>query len=128
MIFAVIPILLPPLLMIIPDATWVAVITLLILQTSFILPPFGYAVMMIGHRLNNRVGTRALATALMPYVVVQLVVLTLVIGAPALLWRSPGLADASAATGANLSDAQVRELLDEQLRLQQEDAAPVAPR
>jgi TRAP-type mannitol/chloroaromatic compound transport system permease large subunit len=128
MIFAVIPILLPPLLMIIPDATWVAVITLLILQTSFILPPFGYAVMMIGHRLNNTVGTRALATALMPYVLVQLVVLTLVIAAPALLWRSPELTDASAATGANLSDEQVRELLDEQWRLQQEDAAPVERR
>ena len=36
MIFVVIPIALPPLLTRVPDATWVAVLTLLILQTSFL--------------------------------------------------------------------------------------------
>ena len=40
MIFVVIPIVMPPLLTQIGDATWVAVLTLLILQASFLTPPF----------------------------------------------------------------------------------------
>jgi len=107
MIFVVIPILLPPLLMRIPDATWVAVITLMILQTSFILPPFGYAVLMIGNRLTRPVGTRALALALAPFVVAQIVVLTLVIGVPSLLWRTSEPVASSETTP--LTDDEIRE-------------------
>ena len=39
MIFVVIPMALPPLLTIVHNATWVAVLTLLILQASFLTPP-----------------------------------------------------------------------------------------
>jgi TRAP-type mannitol/chloroaromatic compound transport system permease large subunit len=41
MTFVVVPLLMPPLLTRVPDATWVAVLTLLILQASFLVPPFG---------------------------------------------------------------------------------------
>jgi TRAP-type mannitol/chloroaromatic compound transport system permease large subunit len=104
MIFVVIPILLPPLLIRIPDATWVAVITLLILQTSFILPPFGYAVLMIGNRLLRPVGTRALAAALAPFVAIQIAVLVLVVAFPSVLWRVP-----DPVASAALSDDEIRE-------------------
>ncbi|MCX7175623.1 MAG: TRAP transporter large permease subunit [Proteobacteria bacterium] len=85
MIFVVIPVLIPPLLMRVPDATWVAVLTLLILQTSFLLPPFGYAVLMVRHA--RPLQSRELTRALMPYVAAQLLVLCLVIAIPRLVYH-----------------------------------------
>ena len=46
-IFVIVPIVVPPLLIRVADARWVAVLLLLTLQTSFLLPPFGYALMMV---------------------------------------------------------------------------------
>ena len=124
MIFVVIPILLPPLLVSIPDATWVAVITLLILQTSFILPPFGYAVLMIGNRLARPVGNRAMALALAPYVVLQIAVLGLVVAAPSLLWRVPDPPAAVGTSAGGLSEDQIREQFEKVMREQSADSAP----
>jgi TRAP-type mannitol/chloroaromatic compound transport system permease large subunit len=96
MIFVVIPILMPPLLTRIPDATWVAVLTLLVLQTSFLVPPIGYAVLMVRHRLDRPVRTLRLVRALSPYLVVQLLVLALVVAFPAIVWRGPAEAETRA--------------------------------
>jgi hypothetical protein len=46
-IFIIVPILMPPLLVRMADARWVSVLLLLTLQSSFLLPPFGYALMML---------------------------------------------------------------------------------
>ena len=46
-IFVIIPIVIPPLLVRVADARWVSVLVLLTLQSSFLLPPFGYALMMV---------------------------------------------------------------------------------
>ena len=46
-IFVIMPIVIPPLLVRVADARWVAVLVLLTLQSSFLLPPFGYALMMV---------------------------------------------------------------------------------
>jgi TRAP-type mannitol/chloroaromatic compound transport system permease large subunit len=116
MIFVVIPILLPPLLIRVPDATWVAVITLLVLQVSFILPPFGYAVLMIGNRLTRPVGTREMAVALAPFVVVQITVLALVVTLPSLIWRGP---DASVTVSAETNPLTEEEIRREFEKLQQ---------
>ena len=59
--FAIIPVVMPPLLMLVPDAIWVAVLTLLALQVRFLLPPFGYAVVMAASRMGR--GVRACAGA-----------------------------------------------------------------
>jgi tripartite ATP-independent transporter DctM subunit len=115
MIFVVIPILLPPLLIRIPDATWVAVITLLILQTSFILPPFGYAVLMIGNRLVRPVSMRALAVSLAPFVAALIAVLV-VVTVPSLLWRTAEPTTAASPTGKAMSDDEISELLNKQLQ------------
>ena len=58
MIFVVVPLVMPALLARVPDATWVAVLTLLILQASFLVPPFGYAVLMARGPPSPHVGTR----------------------------------------------------------------------
>jgi tripartite ATP-independent transporter DctM subunit len=88
MIFVVIPVVMPPLLVRVPDATWVAVLVLLILQASFLVPPFGYAVMMVRSSLGRTLEARGFTRALLPYLGVQLAVLALVIAFPALVLRS----------------------------------------
>jgi tripartite ATP-independent transporter DctM subunit len=88
MIFVVVPIVLPPLLMRAPDATWVAVLVLLILQLSFMVPPFGYAVMIVRKQLRPALGSAALMRALWPYVAAQLLVLVCVLARPGLIWHS----------------------------------------
>jgi tripartite ATP-independent transporter DctM subunit len=81
-IFVVIPIVMPPLLMRVPDAVWMSVIALLMLQASFLLPPLGYAVLLIRGEMKVPLPTRRLAAALAPYVAAQLVVLALVLAFP----------------------------------------------
>ncbi len=52
-IFVIVPIVIPPLLVRVADARWVAVLVLLTLQSSFLLPPFGYALMMVRGAAKN---------------------------------------------------------------------------
>lgn len=87
MIFVVIPVVMPPLLMQFPDATRAAVLTLLILQTSFLVPPLGYAVLMVRQQQVRPLPMRQLALALLPYLGAQLFVLALVAAFPALVWH-----------------------------------------
>ena len=94
-IFVVLPVVMPPLLMRVPDATWVAVLTLLILQTSFMVPPFGYAILMVRIHQARLLSNRRLLAALLPYLLAQLVVLLAVCAFPALV--SHGLAAAESA-------------------------------
>lgn len=118
MIFVVVPLVIPPLLTHVPDATWVAVLTILILQTSFLIPPFGYAVLMARSRIPRAVTTRSLARALLPYVIAQLVVLGLVMAFPRMLWRDPSMQALPAARAPAVSEDKAREMLERQLELQ----------
>ena len=110
MIFVVVPLVAPALLLRVSDAPWVAVLMLLILQASFLVPPFGYAVMMARSRTGTRVPTGALALALAPYVAAQLVVLALVLSFPGLLWRGGEAEAAATATPANAAEMLERQL------------------
>jgi tripartite ATP-independent transporter DctM subunit len=118
MIFVVIPVVMPPLLMRVPDATWVSVLTLLILQASFMIPPFGYAVLMMRNSLRSTTSTAVLARAIRPFLAAQLAVLCAVLAWPGLLWH-----DAPPREGANppaVSDGDASEMLRRQL--EQNDA------
>ena len=84
-IFVLVPILMPPLLTRVPDATWVAVMLLLALQASFLLPPVGYALLMVRGVLREHVDPVALARRVAPFLFVQLLVLVLVLGFPRLV-------------------------------------------
>ncbi len=86
-IFVVIPLVMPPLLVAVPDATWVAGLTLLILQASFMVPPFGFAVMLIRQRVGPVLAARQLAVRLLPYLLAQLLVVALVLAWPDLVWH-----------------------------------------
>ena len=70
-IFVIVPIVIPPLLIRVADARWVAVLVLLTLQASFLLPPFGYALMMVRGVLKEPVAFRALLKALAPFLAAQ---------------------------------------------------------
>jgi tripartite ATP-independent transporter DctM subunit len=83
-IFVVIPIVMPALLLRVPDAVWVSVLTMLVLQASFLLPPVGYAVMMARTRLPEAVPLRTLVKELRPFLLAQLAVFALTIGVPGL--------------------------------------------
>ncbi|MEP7207230.1 MAG: TRAP transporter large permease subunit [Casimicrobiaceae bacterium] len=123
MIFVVVPVLLPPVLVRIADPVWVAVLTLLILQMSFLLPPFGYAVQMVRNTLDLRDSATAMARALAPYLIAQVVVIATVIAFPGVLWRGP--ADALGPGGATpLSDNEARSLMDRQLGMPPTESVP----
>ncbi len=110
LIFLVVPIVMPPLLAIVPDAAWVSALTLLVLQIGYLLPPLGYAVLMARAAEPERVAFSALLRALAPYLLGVAAVLTAV-----LLW--PRLAHPLAASAAASAPKSVQDL-DELLRQQ----------
>jgi len=124
MIFVVIPIVAPPLLVRVPDATWVAVLTLLILQASFLVPPIGYAVLMVRHQLERPIPARVLVRALAPFLVASFVVLAMVFAFPAMVWRGPA-SDSAAVDGARpMSDEEAGALFRRQLEENEAESPP----
>jgi TRAP-type mannitol/chloroaromatic compound transport system permease large subunit len=114
-ILVIIPLVMPALLIHVPDAVWMATLALLTLQGSFLVPPFGYAVMMARTSLSTPLRGRATAAALAPYLAAQLTVLALVVVFPALVH----LADPKTAATPARSPDEVRKEL--------EDIAPIVP-
>ena len=84
-IFVVVPILIPALLMRVSDAVWVAVLVLLTLQASFLMPPVGYALMMTRSALGAATPLGPVIRALAPFLAVQAAVLALLIAFPQLV-------------------------------------------
>lgn len=83
-IFVLVPIVMPPVLERAEDAVWVAVLTLLVLQTSFLLPPLGYALTMTRNSARGRAPLRQIVQKLAPYLLVQALLLAAVFCWPAL--------------------------------------------
>jgi tripartite ATP-independent transporter DctM subunit len=83
-IFVVVPIVIPPLLIRVADARWVAVLVLLALQASFINPLIGYAVMMTRTLLKQPIPFSALLRSLLPYLFAQAALLIAVLLVPQL--------------------------------------------
>ena len=106
-IFVVIPIVMPGVLTRVPDATWVAVLVLIVLQASFLLPPFGYGLMMTRSVAVQKPPGGAVARALRPFLLMQLALILAVIAVPRMVHPRQGPA-VSAAEGA-ASDAETRE-------------------
>jgi tripartite ATP-independent transporter DctM subunit len=115
-IFVIVPIVIPPLLIRIADARWVAVLVLLTLQSSFLLPPFGYALMMVRGVLKEQVAFRSLLRALTPFLAAQWLLLLVVLLFPELthLGRSD---NDTRAPSAPMSDAEFNKRLQEMIKL-----------
>jgi len=84
-IFVAVPILIPSLLIRVPDAVWVSTLVLLTLQASFLLPPIGYALLLTRGVLGSRVAPLTFAKALAPFLAAQIVVLLLTLCFPRLV-------------------------------------------
>jgi tripartite ATP-independent transporter DctM subunit len=83
-IFVIVPIVIPSLLIRVADARWVAVAVLLTLQASFLLPPVGYALMMVRGTMTERIELRGLLRALLPFLAAQWLLLAAVLAFPEL--------------------------------------------
>ena len=94
-IFVVVPIVIPPLLIRVADARWVAVLVLLALQASFINPLIGYAVMMTRTVLKQAIPFSALLRSLLPYLFAQAALLLAVLLIPQLTHVGEGANDES---------------------------------
>ena len=92
-IFVVVPIVIPPLLIRVDDAQWIAVLVLLTLQASFLNPLVGYAVMMTRTVLERPIAFTALLRPLSPYIATQAALLLLVLLLPQLTHVGENAAD-----------------------------------
>ena len=82
--FVVVPIVGPVLLSMGFDPIWLGVMIAVNLQTSFLTPPFGFALFYLRGVAPDTVSTRAIYTGVLPFVLIQLLLL-------ALMWRWPNL-------------------------------------
>jgi len=121
-IFVVVPIVIPPLLIRVADARWVAVLVLLALQASFLNPLIGYAVMMTRTVLKQGIAFPALLRALLPYLCAQAALLLAVLLIPQLTHLGQGAADRSRKPPA-ISDEDLQKRFDQMLQ----QAPPPAP-
>jgi tripartite ATP-independent transporter DctM subunit len=114
-IFVIVPIVIPPLLIRVADARWVAVLVLLTLQSSFLLPPFGYALMMVRGAAKNPAPFRKFVRALLPFLVAQWMLLVLVLLVPKLVHIGENAADVSRNAAAPVSADEINRRLQEMI-------------
>lgn len=122
-VFVVVPILMPPLLVRVPDASWAAILALLALQASFLVPPFGYATMLARSLSPVSLSGAVMARKLFPFLAAQLAVLALVFAWPASVhWGAAPVASAPA-----VSDDELRNTLDFSPKQEDEPESEPAP-
>ncbi len=114
-IFVIIPIVIPPLLVRVADARWVAVLVLLTLQSSFLLPPFGYALMMVRGASRNPAPFRPFVKALVPFLLAQWMLLIVVLLVPKLVHIGENAAESTRAPAAPVSDEEIDRRMREML-------------
>jgi tripartite ATP-independent transporter DctM subunit len=83
--FVVVPIVGPVLLMMGLDPVWLGIMIAINLQTSFLTPPFGFALFYLRGVAADQVPTGAIYRGVIPFIVIQLLVI-------AALWQWPELA------------------------------------
>ena len=121
-IFVIVPIVIPPLLIRVADARWVSVLVLLTLQSSFLLPPFGYALMMVRGVLKEQVDFRDFLRALAPFLAAQWLLLFAVLFFPQLTHPGKAPEADSRLAPAALSDDEFNRRLNEMIRLPEPDS------
>ena len=125
MIFVVVPIVGPLLIAQLGDAQQVAVLLLLVLQVSFLLPPMGYAVLMARAMSGlPRVDARPLLSALAPFVGAQLVVAATVFAWPAIVHLLDAPAPAASTQPAATEDDIARQMKDMSPQPPEQEPAP----
>ena len=83
--FVVVPIVAPALLMLGVDPVWLGVMMALNLQTSFLTPPFGFALFYLRGVTPPEVATTAIYRGVVPFIAIQLALLTVLALCPSLV-------------------------------------------
>jgi len=83
-IFIVVPIFAPVLIMLGVDPIWLGIAMAIVLQTSYLTPPFGFAIFFL-QGVNRAIPIEAIYRGVLPFTLIQLL-------AVAVLWFLPGLA------------------------------------
>jgi len=87
--FVVVPLVAPPLLATGMDPIWLGVLMALNLQTSFLTPPFGFALFYLRGVAPPEVTTTALYRGVLPFILIQLIVILIVILVPEIATKLP---------------------------------------
>lgn len=87
--FVVVPLVAPPLLATGIDPIWLGILMALNLQTSFLTPPFGFALFYLRGVAPPEVTTPALYRGVLPFIAIQILVILMVVKFPALATALP---------------------------------------
>lgn len=128
MIFVIIPIVAPALIARLGDAQQAAVLLLLVLQLSFLIPPMGYAVLMVRARSGlPAVAAGQLLKALAPYVLAQIALVMIVFFVPALVHQLDEVPHAAPIASRGTDADVVRQIEEMANRAAEGDSAGAAP-
>ena len=90
-VFVVVPLVTPSLIIAGFDPVWLAIIMALNLQTSFLTPPFGFALFYLRGAAPDSVKTMEIWRGALPFIGLQLLMIIAVIAIPALATWLPSL-------------------------------------
>lgn len=90
-VFVVVPLVAPPLIILGFDPVWLAILMALNLQTSFLTPPFGFALFYLRGAAPDDVQTVDIWRGAVPFIGLQIVMILLVAAIPALATWLPAL-------------------------------------
>ena len=90
-IFIVIPIFGPILFTLGFDPVWIGILIGMILQTSFLTPPFGFSIFYLRGVTPNNIDTKEIYKGVFPFVIIQLSVVMLIILIPELATMLPNI-------------------------------------
>ena len=81
----IVPLVAPPLLMMGFDPVWLAILLAINLQTSFLTPPFGFSLFYLRGVADESIKTSEIYQGVIPFIVIQLLVLFAVLLVPFLV-------------------------------------------
>ena len=90
-VFVVVPLVAPPLIILGFDPVWLAILMALNLQTSFLTPPFGFALFYLRGAAPASIKTLQIWQGAVPFIVLQLLLIGLVAAIPALATWLPAV-------------------------------------
>jgi tripartite ATP-independent transporter DctM subunit len=93
-VFLVVPIAIPPLLFLGVDPLWLSVLAAINLQTSFLLPPFGFALFFLRGVAPPEIPTLDIYRGVVPFIGLQVIALALVWFYPPIVTTIPARANA----------------------------------
>lgn len=90
-VFVVVPIVAPPLIILGADPVWLAILMALNLQTSFLTPPFGFALFYLRGAAPESLATIDIWRGALPFIGLQILMIALVAAIPSLATGLPGM-------------------------------------